>query len=203
MVEPHQSDTCTKRSDADLTAAVQLLGNRYLLPAATLSWQLEHESRFHTGSASRDRVLTAMLTYERALIEFFQRPKALKPGKERPPPWTRKDVCPWCFVPGWRLKHRDQELASDLAARWETISSRKSHLSWLEVHQPREWSDWKILNVLKAFDVFLPAVEAVKPKIAAELRQLVHQADRAYENGPGGLENHTSAGETESPGVAN
>jgi hypothetical protein len=86
--------------------------------------------------------------------------------------------------------------------RWETISSRKSHLSWLEVHQPREWSDWKVLNVLKAFDVFLTDVEAVKPKIAAELRQLVHQADRAYENGPGGLEDHTGAGETESPGVA-
>lgn len=174
-VQPTADRTCPPSPDR--AAAIDFLGHGYLVPAAWLSYRLGNESTLaHEPAPNVLRIepVTAMLTLERALVEFLRSPRATP----TPQFWIR-DICPWCFVPEWRLRESNAGLADALDARWTTISSHMAHLSWAECSVPRQFSDWKIDNVIAAFRVFDDALRPTSAGLSDQLRSHLAVAEAA------------------------
>ena len=173
------------------SAAIDFRGHGYLLPAAWLSYRLANESALAhepAPNALRIEPVTAMLTLERALVEFLRAPRA----SPTPQFWIR-DICPWCFVPEWRLRDHDTGLADAVDARWKTISSHMAHLSWAECSQPRQFSDWKIDNVIAAFRIFDDALRSSSSTLSDQLRSHLTVAEAARKGTvPPGLTTHVN-----------
>ena len=189
-VDPNPGDTCPAHEGDELTRGIDLVGRRYAIPAAVLSWRLSHDDTLLVPGAERDTALVAMLTLERALIEFLRAP-ALVPvgddGKPKPPAAhlkVRESVCPWCFAPGWRLRNTDPDLFHRLSARWTTISTHLSHLSWAEAVNRREFTDWKIGWALEGLGRFSAAMRQRHPALADRLASSLQHADAAFALGP-------------------
>lgn len=174
-IQPTAGKTCPPSPDR--AAAIEFLGHGYLVPAAWLSYRLGSEEALAYEPAPNMRRIepvTAMLTLERALVEFLRSPSAAP----NPQHWLR-DICPWCFVPEWRLRVTDAGLADALDARWKTISSHMAHLSWAECSQPRQFSDWKIDNVIAAFRIFDDALRPTSTTLSDQLRSHLAVAEAA------------------------
>lgn len=107
----------------------------------------------------------ALLTAERALIEFVVGP-ATKPGKAGVLVKAKEtDICPRCFVSGWTLRRYRRE---HLRSRRSRINKHLSHLTWSQII-PRQWHTTPITLVVEAFAEFYSALDLELPRVSPVL----------------------------------
>jgi len=169
---PVGEDACLPHSEDALREAVRLLGE-----TAELAGELARTLTVDPSPRFRKALLQAMLVSERCLIGFVCGPKASRHPKTGE--WRRRpdDVCPQCFISGWRLENK--ELRTLLEVREGKIGKQIAHLTWPQVEQPREWTINKVDLAIRALAIFAGDLEITRPELGTILRSHLERAGQS------------------------